>query len=41
MGQALLDILAGLVQYSDYWFTMACFGVVGFVIKLIGRRYSR
>jgi hypothetical protein len=38
MLEALLDVLKGIVVYRDYWLTVASFGVVGFVIRLLRRR---
>jgi hypothetical protein len=35
MLSALLDVLRGLVEYVDYWLTMASCGIVGLVIKLL------
>lgn len=38
MLQALWDVLRGLLEYSDYWLTMASVGIIGLVVKLILRR---
>lgn len=30
-------VLGGLAQVSDYWLTIACFGLVGLVIYILPR----